>query len=296
MDLRTELVRLAHTVPGTRRHIVPVLRRTAASYPEYVERKRKEGEQPLPEEDWRKRVEGADDDPEGAEKAVESPPAKLSLRQRTLNLLKSMKPHPKIVEAIKKAPDQVQRLITDEEHRAKAMSSMAKGLKKSPQAVLSRVLNSAKSEVKELKHAGMALRKGVGCKFKCLDRKDKSAIYSAGVYVAGTVLAMFPPGGPLVAAGALGKSFASHVGLKAINGMIDSGFLHFEALETGHQVLSHILGSAHHIVGKETKRDSDEDLMLAALTGYVIKEIEKGLSDEDIEKILKADPDKEPTF
>ena len=59
-DLRTAILRLAHEVPETRTHLVPILRKTAAEpkYEDYVKDKRKKHEEPLKKEEWESKVLG----------------------------------------------------------------------------------------------------------------------------------------------------------------------------------------------------------------------------------------------
>jgi hypothetical protein len=70
--LRTRIIRLAHSRPDLRPHLLPILAvdstRIAASYQEYVDRKKKEGEKPLPKEDWEKRVHGGASDSDSGSK------------------------------------------------------------------------------------------------------------------------------------------------------------------------------------------------------------------------------------
>jgi len=61
MSLRSATIRLAHTNPALRPHLLPLLR-SAGSYQDYVERKKKEGEKPLPKEEWEARTQGGGKD------------------------------------------------------------------------------------------------------------------------------------------------------------------------------------------------------------------------------------------
>ena len=56
-DLRQAVIKLAHEVPEMRKHLVPILRKTAApNYQDYVEDKRKDGKKPLSKEEWERKV------------------------------------------------------------------------------------------------------------------------------------------------------------------------------------------------------------------------------------------------
>lgn len=59
-SLQSGLIRLAYAKPELRSNLLPLLKDASSgpTYKEYVERKHKEGEQPLSEEDWEARVKG----------------------------------------------------------------------------------------------------------------------------------------------------------------------------------------------------------------------------------------------
>ena len=60
--LRTKLIRLAHENPALRADLRPLLKTAEGpSYKTYVEKKRKDGEKPLPEDEWETRVKGKGD-------------------------------------------------------------------------------------------------------------------------------------------------------------------------------------------------------------------------------------------
>jgi len=204
---------------------------------------------------------------------------------------------PDIIEAIKGVPEKVQAFLADPEARDKATKKVSEALKKSPEKLANRIYESAKAELKELKHSGSAMGKLFKKPPEKWDKKDKAAVYSAAVYVAGTALAV-AGGGPLVAAGALGKSFAMHVGMKTLHHVIDAGFLHFEAGETALHALHSVTHMMEHLAADESEDEpKDEDYeksLIQYLTVAVGKVMEKGLTDEDIQAVLKGekvDPD-----
>lgn len=60
-NLRNSLIKLAHTNPELRTHLLPILAstgvRTASTYAEYEKRKQDAGEKALSQEDWKSRTE-----------------------------------------------------------------------------------------------------------------------------------------------------------------------------------------------------------------------------------------------
>lgn len=69
-SLRQAVIKLAHAVPEMRKHLVPILRKTAAGpdYQKYVEDKRKKHEEPLKKDEWESKVLGKGKD-EGKSKS-----------------------------------------------------------------------------------------------------------------------------------------------------------------------------------------------------------------------------------
>lgn len=56
--LRAKLIRLAHARPDLRKKLLPLLSITAGTYQDYVERKKKKGENPLDKDAWEARTQG----------------------------------------------------------------------------------------------------------------------------------------------------------------------------------------------------------------------------------------------
>jgi len=187
----------------------------------------------------------------------------------------------KIKDSISGASKSVKRLTEDEGYRNEKLKSVANGIKGSPKKVGKTLLDSAKAELKEIKHAGHAV--GKLAKGKKLDKEDKHALYAAGVYVAGTALAAVT-GGALGGALALGHSFKLHVAIKALHKMADEGFLGFEAYETVH----HALDAISHIASDRTAQDEEEEqrVLINWLLASVTRVLEEGISKEEMDKIL----------
>lgn len=96
-----------------------------------------------------------------------------------------------------------------------------------------------------------------------------------------------------MAAGALGKSFGMHVGMKALHHAVDSGFTHFELGESGLHGVEHVLHTLEHLhFASEDGKDEGEALqasLIGNLTAAVAAVLEAGISDEEMEKILKGE-------
>lgn len=187
--------------------------------------------------------------------------------------------------SLSKAPAKVKAFVSDPAVRKEAVSSMAADIKKSPAKVASAVFKSAKQELHEIQHAGKAIKKVLSKPPQTWTKEDYKAVYAASVYAASATVAAIG-GGPLVAAGALGKGFAIHVGTKAMHRVLDHGFTHFELGEAALHALHHVLAA--------DEDEKDQEHLMAQLTMAVGKVLEEGISDKDMEEILK-EPE-EPDF
>lgn len=193
-----------------------------------------------------------------------------------------------MADSIAKSDVKLQTFIMDPEARKASLSEMAEHIKKAPAKMVTSIYNGAKKELKELKHAGHALKKALGKPPKTWDAEDKKAVYSAALYVAGAALAA--AGGPAMVAGAIGKSFAIHVATKAIHHVLDAGFTHFEAGEVALHGAEHILHVLHHVAADEDAKHQES--LIAYLTVAVGEALDKGVSSKEMESILKGS--KEP--
>lgn len=322
-NLRTRLIRIAHANPGIRPHLLPLLlERVAKEFPsqqaleDYLDdhpnaAKDKHwiadegGEGGKKDEETKDKDKPSKDEdkaPAKDEGEAKSEPSDSAVASKLKSFLAKMKGASKsIVDSIQKAPKEVQRLVSDPEARKTALTNVADAVKKAPKEIAKRIYDAAKKEAHEIKHAGHAVGKIV--KGEKLDKKDKKAIYAVGVYVAGATLAA-AGGGALLAAGAIGKSFAAHVAIKAVHGLLDDGFTHFEAAESVAHGIEHVMHVMEHVASDEHARllkaaeDGDEEVLQAALvaqiTAYVAKVLRDGVPDEDMEGILNGadeDPD-----
>lgn len=298
MSLRAETIRLAHQHPELRAHLLPLLvDRVAKEFPsaEALKEYLKEHPNADPANHTVKKPsegEGKGDSDEGGE--YEDVPEWASLETKTKGFLGKIKGLSKsMVKAVANAPKKVQQIVSDPEARKEALTSMATAVKKSPKVIANSVYEGAKKELKELKHAGHALGKVLRKPPEEWTKEDKKAVYGAAVYVAGAAVAA-AGGGPLVAAGALGRSFALRVGAKAMHNIIDTGFTYFEAAETSAHGLHHVLHVMEHM---HLAADEDEKLqqaLIAELTAAVTKVLADGISNEEMEEILKGDAEVDP--
>lgn len=275
---------------------------TAPSYKNYVQRKRRDGEKPLPRDQWESRLKGKADEKSKDETGTEDEGAGMASKLK--GLFSKIKAAPlAIMEAAKKAPAEVQKILVDSDHRRQAMRSMADVARKAPEKILAKVLDSAKAEIHEMRHAAKAVHKlAKGGK---LDSKDKKALYSAAVTIAGAVMAGIPPGTALMAAGAIGKGFAIHVGMGAASHLLNDGFLHFEAAESGGHAIHHLMElvattddlAAARMGILAAAESEDEDKMAESVAAYVtahaIGQLGKGIDDKAVQGILSGDVEKD---
>ena len=309
MSLRSETIRLAYTNPELRPHLLDVLSKQAGSYQEYVKRKEREHEKPMGQDAWEARTQGAKGDTEPSESEPksksDSPPEEAGAPKSEEPKEKSEEPKAKVpsklqslfsgikgitstmVNSIAKAPAKVHSFVTDKDSRNETLKSVAASVKESPKKVSDSVWAGAKKEVHELKHAGKALRKALKKPRQEWDREDKKAVYGAAIYVVSAVMAA-SGGGPVMAAGALGKSFAVHVATKAMHHVLDTGFTHFEAGEAGLHGAEHLLHLVEHLHLAADEEEADQRLLMDHLTVAVGAVLNKGVSDDEMKSILKG--------
>lgn len=200
-----------------------------------------------------------------------------------------------IEESLHKAKPSVQKFFMDKDHRDTVLKKSVENIKKSPGKLSRHIYRAAKEEIHELQHAGVAVKKIM--KGKKLDKKDKKALFSTAMYVAGATFAAVG-GGALMASGVVGKSFAIHVGSKALHALLDDGYLAFEGVEHaahGYHHLHHVL-NALHLASKQIDPQPEDDMesdegtessLVSQLIGYTANEFDKGISDEDAGSILQ---------
>ena len=276
-DLRSQLIRLAYTNPSLQDRLLPLLKEamehdTDDALKLYLD------EHPDADPKNHRVKDTGDSAPSKDEDKGEGKPKAKGMVKSTKALLNKLKGvSAQMKDSVQNAPSKVQGILSDPKMRKEALSSLAETAKASPNKIAKRILDSAKKELKELAHAGKAIRKVLSKPPQKWDKKDRKALYAAGAYVAGAAFAA-AGGGPIVVAGALGKSFALHVGIKAVHEMMDAGFLHFEWAETA-------LHAVHTIMAAD-EDEAVQKALIEQLTAATIKVMDKGLTDKDIENIL----------
>lgn len=291
--LRASLIELANEVPEMRGLVVPVLRRHAMEFssPEALENYLKE--HPHADKSRHTVVEHSSEGKgESGGKSEEGGGS--GVKGKLKALIDKVKPKGSILSALKKAPEAVHKFVADGEYRGAALKKMAEGAKKSPKALGKKIAQAAKKELHEIQHATHAAKKLFKKPPGPFSKEDKKALYAAGAYVAHTVMAAIPPGGAIMAAGALGNSFAAHIGLKTVSSLLDTGFVHYEWAASLFHGVGHILEhSASAKVAEDDDTGGDDDKLteafMEALVRVVTEKMEKGLSEEDMEKILKGE-------
>lgn len=215
----------------------------------------------------------------GADRANHS--VKKSIKDSIKDFLSKSKVKPELEKAIQEAPPEVHEILTSTDKRKEAFKGIATAIHESGKKISKKIQDSAHKELHEIKHAVKAAQKILRKPPQPITKEDRGALYAAGAYVAGAAIATIPPGGALMAAGALGKAFALHVGIKAVHDLLDRGFVHFEWGE-------HVLHGLQHVASE----DDAESMLFDHLTAHVTHQI-ANLPDMDAilappEKIMKT--------
>lgn len=222
------------------------------------------------------------------------------LKETVLKFLDKLKDAPAAtVDFIKKSPENVKKFITDKDHRKEVMSSVATSMKDGAKKVPKLIKDATKAELEEIKSGVVAVKKLFKRPPEKLSKHDKKALYAVGAYVAGAAVGAVS-GGAAMAAGSFGKAFLKHIATKAISGLLDAGFTHFEVGESAVHGLHHIM---EHVASPTNRADSLAYLRLAAeggdegagneaLVAYIHAAVQetmgKGLSDNDMAEIVKS--------
>lgn len=209
----------------------------------------------------------------GADRALHSVK---SIKEAISRLFRKHEVKPEMAKDIEAAPAEVHDILTSADKRKESLAKISQGIQKSGKAVAKRIQESAHKELHEIKHAIKAAKKLLRKPPEPISKEDRGALYAAGAYVAGAAIATIPPGGALMAAGALGKAFALHVGIKAVHDLLDRGFVHFEWGE-------HIIHGIQHLAAEQDA----EQALFEHLTAHVTHQLSL-VDDKSIENILKS--------
>lgn len=222
-----------------------------------------------------------------------------------------------VVKSLREAPKKVQKFVVDKDYRDQVTKAAAKAAKSSPGKLKKSIIQSGKSELKAIFKEAPSILGKLAKEKRPPTKEEAKTLYGVGVYVAGTILAMSGAasagsghGAAAVAlmsgAKAFGHSLSLHIGIKAMNRLADEGFLAYEATESGAQAAGLAdalpvntgdlpgLGQVWDAVGKlvtgdEKKPEPTLDRMVERLVEIVGDELEKGISDEEMVKVLKEE-------
>jgi hypothetical protein len=211
-------------------------------------------------------------------------------------LVESVKPtsakRKDIVDNLKKASESTRTFFSNRQYRRKKMGELGKSIKNGAKAIGHRIMHAAKAEVHEIGVGVKALKQVLTPGAKHLDKKQKKALYGLGAYVAGASMTL-AGAGALMATAAVGKSFALHVGIKAVSHLADSFFTHFEWGVEGSHILHGVGHVMSHLASSRTSADSDADqqAIMEALVLSVSTVLSDGMSDEDVDRMLSGAED-----
>ena len=274
--LRTKIIRLAHAEPEMRRHLVPLLRQ---GMEHATEKAKKKYLKEHPDADPSNHTVNKGDKADGAGGDDSGSGDWMAKAKAKFKNVRS-----DIAKSIASGGEKLQQFVADKDYRNATLKKGATGVIKSPLTVTKKLLQSAKVEAGSMVGAGKAVVKAA--KGGKLSAKEKHDIYGTSVYVAGAILAAVTGGSGLVVAGAVAQSFGLHVGIKAAHVLFDEGFLAWEAGDTVLGFLSTIAAEKGEKGGKEMSEEEAQEVLIHKLTALVLKELKKGVSDEDMAKIL----------
>ena len=211
-------------------------------------------------------------------------------------LVESVKPtsekRSNIVDNLKKAGESTRAFFANRKYRREKMGQLGKSIRGGAKEIGKRILHAAKAEVHEVGVGVKALGQVLTPGSKPLDKDQKKALYGLGAYAAGAALTA-AGAGALMATAAVGKSFALHVGAKAVSHMANSFFTHYEWGVEGAHVAEGIAHAMSHMASSRTSADSDEDrqAIMEALLLSVSTVLSDGMSDDDVERMLSGADD-----
>lgn len=197
-----------------------------------------------------------------------------------------------IVSNLKVAGEATRTFFANRKYRREKMGQIGESIKGGAKALGNRILHAVKAEVHEVGVGVKALGQVLTPGSKPLDKKQKKALYGLGAYAAGA--AMTAAGaGAIMATAAVGKSFALHVGIKAVSHMADSFFTHYEWGVEGSHILHGVEHVMSHLASVRTSADSAEDqqAIMEALVLSVATVLSKGMSDDEVERMLSGADD-----
>lgn len=158
---------------------------------------------------------------------------------------------------VTKSSAAVQKLVSDEEHRAKVMKEAGKTILASPKTYAKRLVQTAKEEVHEFKEAGGALKSLA--QGKKLDHHQKKALKTVAIHMGIAVTAAaLTSTGVLAGAAAFGKGMVQKIALKAAAHALEKVHLVQEIGHIGHGA-HELFEAMHHVLASDQGEDDDKD-------------------------------------
>lgn len=241
----------------------------AKTYQDYVERKKREGEKPLPKKDWEARVHGGGHDEGGH---AEHPTLKGALSKLGKGALSF----------IRKAPTSVKKFVHDPEARRETLQSAQKSIKAAPRKFVQSAIKAAKHEVEEWKEAGQGIKSVmIGRKMSDSQKKALKAVaIEAAVVVAVTALTSGAALGPTSLAKGVGVTLAKSVAKKIALNAVTHGLGDMVLLEKiGKGGMAAVTDVMDKFAADE--KLTEEEVLGQWVTALVAQEMTK-LSDEDL--------------
>lgn len=203
-----------------------------------------------------------------------------------LNKLKGVKDSVK--KALIEAPEQVQKIFTDPATRKKALGDIAAKAKKDSEKIVAVVRESASKELETVKTAVGAFQKLTRKPPEGWDDEDFKAVKKVTAYAVDAAVAA-AGGGPLLAISSVGQSFVQNVALKAIGEMFPKAKRPIEDLLDLAEEAVEVADWLRLASKKKSDKDSPEENLFKQITIAVTKALEKGLSDKDMEDIMRGE-------
>jgi hypothetical protein len=190
---------------------------------------------------------------------------------------------------VTKSSAAVQKLVSDEDHRAKVMTEAGKTILASPKTYAKRLVQTAKEEVHEFKEAGGALKHLA--QGKKLDHHQKKALKTVAIHMGIAVTAAaLTSTGVFAGAAALGKGMVQKIALKAAAHALEKVHLVQEITHIGHGAheLLHLIASEDEDDGETRKVEKidPEEAFAILIMQSVIKTMNE-LDNQDMTDILE---------
>lgn len=165
-----------------------------------------------------------------------------------------------VAKQFKSAPKDVQKFISDPEHRKNALKKGVEGIKKAPGSYWDELVKASKHEVKEFKTAGQGMAAVIRGKKANKEQKHamKTVAFHMGITIAAAALTT---SSPALAALSAGKALAKHIALKAATEALGDLHVLQEMAHIGHGAHHPIVHALEHLLRhvKLAKEQGDDD-------------------------------------